>query len=184
MMGLKKSIRALLMIKKKFLICIGIFVLIMVLGSLYFKYDNVIFMTDIIIITIFSAWPSYKYITVGGVTRKNVLLANAILDVCVCFILYIIEIIIYGGSTDYKSIFIFLNLAFITMFMNILFEEQKESTALVLLINYIIFMLLYFFPVIIFKSSYFRQGIIETIFFIMSVLLLIWGWRILKNQDI
>lgn len=110
----------------------GIFLLIMGFGSLYFQYNNWLFITEVIIITIFSAWSSYKYIT---------------------------------------------------MFMSILFEERKESTALVLLINYIILMLLYFFPVIIFKSSYFSQCIIEAIFFIISVLSLVWGWRVLKNQD-
>jgi|GEM_PF-4807117 len=183
-MGLRKSIKVLLIIKKNFLICIGIFLLIMVLGNLYFKYDDVIFITEVIIITIFSIWPSYKYITVGGISRRNIFLSNLILDVCLCFILYIIQIISCQGSIEYRSIFIFLSLAFITMFMSILFEEQKESTAIVLIINYMIFMLLYFFPVIIFKSSSFMQGIIEAIFFIISWLSLIWGWRVLKNQDL
>lgn len=182
-MGLRKSIKALLMIKKKFLIFICVFLLIMVLGNLYFGYNNWIFITEIIIITIFSVWPSYKYITIGGVTRKNIFLANIILDIGLCFILYTTQIIINKGSMEYKSIFIFLILAFITIFMSILFEEQKEGTAIVLLINYIIFMMLYFIPVIIFKSSYFRQCTIETIFFIISILSLIWGWRVFKNAD-
>lgn len=183
-MGLRKSIKALLIIKKKFLIFIGIFLLSMVLGNLYFRYNNWIFITEIIIITIFSAWPSYKYITMGGIARKNIFLANVILNVCLCSILYIVQIISSKGSMDYKSMFIFLILAFIAMVMNILFQQRKEGIALVLFINYIIFMMLYFFPVIIFKSSSFRQCIIEAIFFIMSILSLIWGWRVLKNQDL
>lgn len=183
MTGLRKSIKVLLMIKKKILICVGILFFIMVLESLCFEYNNWIFITEVIIVTIFSVWPSYKYITIGGISRKNVFLANVILNVGLCFTLYIAQIIIYKGSIDYRCIFIFLILAFITMFMSILFQEQKESTALVLIINYIIFMLLYFFPVIIFKSSFFRQCLIEFIFFIISILSLIWGWRVFKNAD-
>lgn len=182
-MGLRKSIKTLLIIKKRFMIFVGVFLLIMGFASLCFGYNNWIFITEIIIITIFSAWPSYKYITIGGITRKNVFLANIILDVVLCFILYAIQIIIYEGSMDYKSIFIFLILAFITIFMNSLFGEQKEGTAIVLLINYIIFMMLYLFPVIIFKSSSFRQCTIEAIFFIISILSLIWGWKVFKNAD-
>lgn len=183
MIGLRKSIKTLLIIKQKFLIFIGVFLLVMGFASLYIRYNNWIFIIDVIIVTIFSAWPSYKYITVGGATRKDVFLSNIILDVCLCFILYIIQIIIYQDNMDYKSIFIFLILAFITIFMSILFQEQKGSIALVLLTNYMIFMMLYFFPVIIFKSSSFRQCIIQAIFFIISSLSLIWGWRVFKNAD-
>lgn len=183
-MQLRKSIKVLLMIKKKILICIGVLLLIMVLGNLFFKYNDAILITEIIIITIFSTWPSYKYITIGGITRKAAFLANVILNLGLCFILYFIQIISLQGSMDYKSIFIFLTIAFIAMFISALFEVQsKENAGLILFLYYIIFMLLYFFPVIIFKSSYFRQCVIETIFFIISVLSLTWGWKVLKNQD-
>lgn len=184
-MELRKSIKALLMIKKKTLICIGVLLLIIVLENLFFKYNNAILMTEIIIITIFSAWPSYKYITTGGITRKDAFLANVILNLGLCFILYFIQIISLQDSEDYQSIFIFLTIAFIAMFISILFEVQsKEKAVLILFLYYMIFMFLYFFIVIIFKSGFILQCFFEIVIFIISVLSLIWGWKVLKNHDI
>lgn len=184
-MGLRKSIKALLIIKKKVLIYISVLLLIMFLGNLLFKNNTAILITEIILITIFSAWPSYKYITTGGITRKDAFLANVILNLGLSFILYFIQIVSLQDSMDYKSVFIFLTIAFIAMFIGVLFEVQsKERAGLILFLYYIIFMLLYFFPVIIFKSSFSIQCIVEAIFFIISVLSLIWGWKVLKNHDI
>lgn len=183
-MVLRKSIKILLMIKKKNFIYISVLLLIMFLGNLFFKNNNVILITETIIITIFSAWPSYKYITTGGITRKNAFLANVILNLCLCSILYFIQIISLRGSADYGSILIFLTIAFSAMFISILFEVQgKEKAGLSLFLYYIIFMILYVFPVIIFKSSFILQYFLESIIFMISILSLIWGWKILKDQD-
>lgn len=178
MCGLKKSIQTILIIKKKPLLCISILSLIIFFVSIYFKYNAAVFISEMIVITIFSAWPSYKYMVAGGITRKAAFLGNLILNIALCFLLCIIQFIM----VDYQNILLLLTAAFASAFISILVEAQnKAKAALIFLLYYIIFVLLYFFPVIMFRSN---EIICEIIIFLLSSLSLIWGWRVLKKQDI
>ncbi|WP_234117368.1 hypothetical protein [Clostridium hydrogenum] len=221
-MGLEKSVKALLVIKKKAIALIAAMLLIMLvismaLGSLNINYSDITFNIEMFILLLFSVYPTYKYMINHlmsiGAMRKTIYVANIIVDIGIAIIVSIIQSIIfiinnkgtkifsfdaYGfigkGIINYISLgelwiyqlLIFIGIIFISMIINVLFLNEKNKNLAILFLATIYFAItvIYILFLSMIKVDVLKDGILQIILGVLSILALIWGWRILKKADI